>query len=304
MSFLIVSPEALAAAASELTDLGSSLGAANAAAVSQTTGLLAAGADDVSGAIAALFRAYAREYQVLAGRVAVFHEGFTRAVADGANAYAAAEAVNGAQLLSGALGAVADSVNGPVASLTGRPLFGDGATGASGPVGQPGGGGGWLFGAGGAGGASTSPGVAGGAGGSAFLFGAGGSGGAGGLGGAGGSGGRGGWLFGSGDGGVGCRGRGWLVAVDRGRGGWAGVGRWWRGGGQGGAGGVSSVAGAGGGAGGVGGAGGGGAGGGWNRRARRGWGAAPGPVPLGRLGAVVVRVGSVASALSTPSPSA
>ena len=41
MSFVMVGPEALAAAASDLTNLGSTLGAANAAAAAQTTGLLA-----------------------------------------------------------------------------------------------------------------------------------------------------------------------------------------------------------------------------------------------------------------------
>ena len=71
MSFVMVGPEALAAAASDLTNLGSTLGAANAAAAAQTTGLLAAGADEVSGAIAALFGAYGQGYQSLSAQAAV-----------------------------------------------------------------------------------------------------------------------------------------------------------------------------------------------------------------------------------------
>ena len=51
MSFVIVEPEALAAAASDLTSLGSTISAANAAAATPTTSLLAAGGDEVSAAI-------------------------------------------------------------------------------------------------------------------------------------------------------------------------------------------------------------------------------------------------------------
>jgi hypothetical protein len=45
----------VSAAAGDLTNIGSAVSAANAAAAASTTGLLAAGADEVSEAIAALF---------------------------------------------------------------------------------------------------------------------------------------------------------------------------------------------------------------------------------------------------------
>ncbi|SOJ53701.1 putative PE-PGRS family protein PE_PGRS24 [Mycobacterium simulans] len=48
MSFVIAAPEALLAAASDLARLSSTINAANAAAATQTTGLVAAGADEVS----------------------------------------------------------------------------------------------------------------------------------------------------------------------------------------------------------------------------------------------------------------
>lgn len=54
MSFVIAVPEFLSAAATDLANLGSTISAANAAASIPTTGVLAAGADDVSAAIAAL----------------------------------------------------------------------------------------------------------------------------------------------------------------------------------------------------------------------------------------------------------
>ena len=47
-------------AASDLTSIASTLSAANAAAVFPTTGVLAAGADDVSAAIAAMFGSHAQ----------------------------------------------------------------------------------------------------------------------------------------------------------------------------------------------------------------------------------------------------
>ncbi|CMI72217.1 PE-PGRS family protein [Mycobacterium tuberculosis] len=55
MSFVIVAPEALMSVASEVAGIGSALNAANAAAAAPTTGVLAAAADEVSAAMAALF---------------------------------------------------------------------------------------------------------------------------------------------------------------------------------------------------------------------------------------------------------
>ncbi|EFD76749.1 PE family protein [Mycobacterium tuberculosis T85] len=58
MSFVVVAPEVLAAAASDLAGIGSTLAQANAAALAPTTAVLAAGADEVSAAIASLFGAH------------------------------------------------------------------------------------------------------------------------------------------------------------------------------------------------------------------------------------------------------
>lgn len=68
MSFVIAVPEFLSAAATDLANLGSTISAANAAASIPTTGVLAAGADDVSAAIAALFGAHARRIRRSARR--------------------------------------------------------------------------------------------------------------------------------------------------------------------------------------------------------------------------------------------
>ncbi|WP_085249054.1 PE family protein, partial [Mycobacterium riyadhense] len=171
MAFVIASPEALAAAAADLSALGSTISRASAAAAGATTAVGSAAADEVSAAIAALFSEHARDYQVLAARAAVFHGEFTRALVGGASEYAAAEATAQQSLL--------DVINAPTEALLGRALIGNGADGASGAVGQRGGDGGILYGNGGNGGSSSDPGAPGGAGGSAGLIGNGGAGGTG-----------------------------------------------------------------------------------------------------------------------------
>nr|WP_269473869.1 PecA family PE domain-processing aspartic protease [Mycobacterium heidelbergense] len=175
-----------------MESIGSALDAAHAAVATPTTQLVAAGADEVSTAVAAVFAGYGQQYQALAGQVAAFHGWFTGTLATNANSYAAAEATNIQQLLSGV-------VSGPVRELTGRPLIGNGANGYTNSqgVGTPGGAGGWLYGNGGSGGNSTYGGAAGGAGGAGgWLLGNGGAGGASGPGGVGGAGGAAGLLSG------------------------------------------------------------------------------------------------------------
>ncbi|ORA99004.1 hypothetical protein BST27_20125, partial [Mycobacterium intermedium] len=149
MSFLVVAPDVLAVAASDLTNIGSSANNAAAAAAAPTTSLLAAGADEVSAAIAAFFAAHGQEYQKLNAQAAAFHAEFVRALTAGAGSYAGAEAA-AASPLQGLL----DAINGPVLAFTGRPLIGNGANGKPG-TGQPGGAGGWLGGNGGAGGSGA-----------------------------------------------------------------------------------------------------------------------------------------------------
>ncbi|TKZ14873.1 hypothetical protein B7493_03005 [Mycobacterium tuberculosis variant bovis] len=140
MSFVVAAPEVVVAAASDLAGIGSAIGAANAAAAVPTMGVLAAGADEVSAAVADLFGAHAQAYQALSAQAALFHEQFVHAMTAGAGAYAGAEAADAAAL---------DVLNGPFQALFGRPLIGDGANGAPG---QPGGPGGLLYGNGGNGG--------------------------------------------------------------------------------------------------------------------------------------------------------
>ena len=191
MSLLVVTPELMVSAAADLKGIGSALDAAHAAAVVPTTGLAAAGADEVSAAVAALFGGFGQEFQALSAQAGAFHQQFVQALILGAGSYQAAEAASVSPLQT-----VLGVINAPTELLLGRPLLGNGVNGtAASPNGQAGG---LLFGNGGTGFSETASGVAGGAGGAAGLLGNGGAGGTGGASAAGGAGGHGGWLFGTG----------------------------------------------------------------------------------------------------------
>jgi hypothetical protein len=105
-----------------------------------TTSVLAAGADEVSASVAALFGAHAQAYQTLSAQAAAFHTQFVQLMNGGAASYASTEAANAEQTMLNA-------VNKPTEALVGRPLIGNGANGAPG---QNGGTGGLLFGTSGA----------------------------------------------------------------------------------------------------------------------------------------------------------
>lgn len=192
MSFVIANPEMLAAAATDLAGIRSAISAATAAAAAPTIQVAAAGADEVSLAISALFGQHAQAYQALSAQATIFHDQFVQALTSGGNLYAAAESHTVEQM-------VLNAINAPTQTLFGRPLIGDGANGtAENPDGQNGG---LLFGNGGNGFTQTTAGVAGGNGGSGHAGGHGGNGGGAGLLGGGGTGGNGG---GGGQGGLGA----------------------------------------------------------------------------------------------------
>ncbi len=72
MSFVMAAPEFMTAAATDLQSIGSSLTEANAAAVGQTTRVLAAGNDEVSAAVAALFGGHAQAFQAVSAQASAF----------------------------------------------------------------------------------------------------------------------------------------------------------------------------------------------------------------------------------------
>jgi len=139
--WVIAAPEYVAVAASDLANIGSSIGSANAAALAPTSGVLAAGADEVSAMIAALFSSHAQAYQALSAQAASFHAQFVQLMNGGATQYALTEAANLQSIEQAAVGAV----NGPVQAMTGRSLVGNGADATAAPGGSSGDRG-WLFG--------------------------------------------------------------------------------------------------------------------------------------------------------------
>ena len=198
MSLLVMAPELLASAAADLKSISSALDAAHAAAAGPTTGLLAAGADEVSVAVASLFSGHGKAFQALSAQASTFHTQFVQALSGAQGAYAAAEAANASMAATAAsFTDVGGAPFSPFLDLTGRALFGNGIAGANG-TGAAGGNGGLIWGNGGTGGSGGSGGTAGGNGGNAGLIGNGGAGGAGGTGAAGGAGGGGGTLIGNG----------------------------------------------------------------------------------------------------------
>ncbi len=155
MSFVIAVPETVTTAASDLVDIGSTITAANNAAAAPTVGVLAAGADEVSAQIAALFGSHAQAYRTVSAEAAAFHEQFVRALRAGAAAYASTEAANASPLQAVEQDAL-NAVNAPAQSLLGRPLIGNGTNSTT--PGVPGGPGGLLFGNGGNGYSGTTTG--------------------------------------------------------------------------------------------------------------------------------------------------
>ncbi len=159
MSFVVAAPEMVQAAASDIASIGSTINMANVEATAPTTAVLAAGADEVSAVIAALFAAHGQAYQTLSAQAAQFHDQFVAAMTSAAGAYSGAEAANVSPLQS-----LLDAANGETMAMLGRPLIGNGADGAPGQAGADGG---LLFGNGGHGAKLLGNGGAGGAGGAA-----------------------------------------------------------------------------------------------------------------------------------------
>ncbi|OBI82314.1 PE domain-containing protein [Mycobacterium sp. 1245805.9] len=134
MSAVLVVPEILETAAADVSRIGSAVTAGNLVAAIPTTELAAAGADEVSAAIAALFGAHAQDYQAAAARATTYYEQFVRTLSTAAASYAATEAASAASL-SGELQTFLDAPlntitgvwsNSPLGTAIDQALFGTG----------------------------------------------------------------------------------------------------------------------------------------------------------------------------------
>jgi hypothetical protein len=96
MIFVTAQPEMLAATASHLQLIGSSLAAQNAANAAPTTGVVPAAADEVSALTAAQFASHAQTFQAVSAQATAVHEAFVATLQTSAGSYAATEAANAA----------------------------------------------------------------------------------------------------------------------------------------------------------------------------------------------------------------
>lgn len=122
---MLVAPELVAAAASDLAGLGSTINEAHAAAAASTTAIAPAAGDQVSAAVAALFSAHSQEFQALSARAREFHAQLVRALIGAAGAYGATEAASAAALAPAAksdpFGALGKFLTTVVKETIGRP---------------------------------------------------------------------------------------------------------------------------------------------------------------------------------------
>ena len=108
MSYVVVAPEMMTSAASDLAGIGSNVEAAHMVATARTTSVIPAAADEVSTGIAHLFSQHAASYHALAGQASAFHEHFVQNLTAGAHSCATAEATSASFLQD--LNANADQV--------------------------------------------------------------------------------------------------------------------------------------------------------------------------------------------------
>jgi hypothetical protein len=119
MPYVIAAPEMIAAAATDLATIGSTLSAAHTAAT-PTLAVMPAAADEVSASVAHLFSQHAHDYQALAGQATAFHEQFVQHLNANAGSYAATEAASASLLQP--LTASAGSFTSAIATLQGQIL--------------------------------------------------------------------------------------------------------------------------------------------------------------------------------------
>ena len=102
MSLMMAATELIAAAATDVSAVGSSLDAAHLVAAAPTVAVVPAAADEISAGIAHLFSQHAQNYQAIAAQAAAFNQQFAQHLTSSAHSYAATEAANAASLAGAA----------------------------------------------------------------------------------------------------------------------------------------------------------------------------------------------------------
>lgn len=138
VSYVFAQPPALAAAATELSGLGTAIGEAAAAAAAPTTTLMTAAADEVSTAVADFFGGFGQEFQSLSARLGPLYQGLIQNLNSTIDYYLNAEGINTAQLrqsvLSGLYPPAAPPVIPPFTGVTTAIAMGGTGTPIPGPT--------------------------------------------------------------------------------------------------------------------------------------------------------------------------
>jgi len=92
-------PEMMAAAATDVAAIGSTVNAAHMAAAVPTVAVIPAAADEVSASIAQVFSGVAQDFHALVGQAATFGQQFAQHLSASAGSYVATEAANLASLI-------------------------------------------------------------------------------------------------------------------------------------------------------------------------------------------------------------
>jgi PE family protein/histidine phosphatase superfamily protein (branch 1) len=136
MSSVFVVPDLLETAAADVARIGSAVTAGNLAAAIPTTELAAAGADEVSAAIAALFGAHAQEFQASAAQATTYYEQFVRNLSAAAASYTATEATIASSLRGGPVLGSAATLSGELQTFLNAPINTITGVWANSPLGQ------------------------------------------------------------------------------------------------------------------------------------------------------------------------
>ncbi|MGO9284054.1 MAG: PE family protein [Mycobacterium sp.] len=118
----MAAPEMMAAAATDVAAIGSTLNAAHMAAAAPTVAVIPATADEVSASIAHLFSGVAQDFHALVGQAATFGQQFAQHLNVGAGSYAATEAVSAASLGVPDVNSLVSTVNALPGQLLSMPL--------------------------------------------------------------------------------------------------------------------------------------------------------------------------------------
>ncbi len=132
MSFVTTQPESLAATATNLEGIGAAMTAQNSAAAAPITGVIPAGADEVSALQATQFAAYGTLYEQVSAQATAIQEMFVQNLRSNADTYDAAENANAAASTANAAasGAAQSSTAASAAAGTAASSVSDGSNAA------------------------------------------------------------------------------------------------------------------------------------------------------------------------------